>query len=368
MKKEILKGTLEIYPEFKNLLTKNLDKALKMIDQNHLIAQNKIDNSQKLAVAVSGGCDSLALTFLLQKFCLEKDIALTAITINHKMRKESDSEAEELAKLLRNHKINHHILKISQYQLPKSNIEANLRNLRYQLLIEFCQKNQIQVLLIGHHLGDVAENFLIRLFRGSGLDGLSTMAEIQVISDIAVIRPLLNFNKDQLKNFLLSKQISWLEDESNKEEKFLRNKIRRLLAEFPDANLLAKRIKSASDEILYARDLFDEIMHNWQKKILVIEPKTYDPEIDKNYSIFLNCDELKKCPRKIALKILALALMKVGKKQYKPRLVKLQNFYEYLSNCSLSSKIKTRTFYGCVAKQEGQNFIKLSPEIKNDKS
>lgn len=355
----------DLYPEFALSMTKIF---------------TEIATVKKLAVAVSGGCDSMALTFLLRQFCIEKNIELVALTVNHQMRIDASLEVIGLAKIMRQHNIQHHILKIESQQLPTSNIEAKLRDLRYELLLNFCHQNQIDAMLLGHHLNDVAENFLIRLFRGSGLDGLSTMAEKRMVSGILLARPLLNFTKSQLKNFLNLLGINWFEDESNSDDKFLRNKIRKIFTEFPNQDLIAKRVKSASDEISKTRDLFDEIMISWQSKIIIansssalaqrIDAKAQEPidhkscksEINENLFLLLNRQELTICPKSIALKILALALMQVGGRQYKPRLSKLQNFYQYLIN-QQSDQIKPRTLYGCIASSISPNLIQIKCEI-----
>ena len=83
---------------------------------------------KKLAVAVSGGSDSLALTLLLKDFCTENKIELSAITINHKMREICDQEVIQLGEVLKNQKIPHHILSINQDKIPQSNIEAKFFN------------------------------------------------------------------------------------------------------------------------------------------------------------------------------------------------------------------------------------------------
>ena len=293
---------------------------------------------KKIAVAVSGGADSLALTLLLHDFCLANKIKLFAITIDHKMRKSSSQEALELNKILSKKKIPHKILAIPTKKIPQKNIEAKLREMRYELLCEFCKKNKIEYLFLGHHLGDVAENFLIRLFRGSGLDGLSTMTEISEFNNIKLVRPLLNVEKEQLKNFLRSKKVKWFEDETNDDEKFLRNKIRKFFDSFEEKDLIEKRIKNASDEIAKMRDFFDKIMLDEAKKILTLQP---------NGNFLIHHKKFQKLDEKIALKILALVLMEVGGKDYKPRLEKLKNFYQYLR----SDEIKPRNFYGCMAKK-----------------
>lgn len=294
---------------------------------------------KKFAVAVSGGVDSLALTILLGEFCKEKKIELLAVTVDHKMREGSSVEALELSKILGKKKISHTILEINSEKIPQKNIEAKLREIRYEMLCVFCKKKKISYLFLGHQLGDVAENFLIRLFRGSGLDGLSTMAEASEAFGIKLVRPLLNFEKSDLEKYLRAKKIKWFEDESNLDEKFLRNKIRNFFATFEERNLIHKRIKNASDEIARMRDLFDSLMMAEAMQILQF--------LDGEYFL-IDHKKFQKLDEKFALKILALVAMEVSGKKYKPRMKDLINCYEYLLK---NSKIKPRNFYGCEIMQ-----------------
>lgn len=304
-------------------------------------------------MAVSGGADSLALTLLLQEFCLRgisgKKIKLFAVTVDHKMRESSSDEAELLGKILAKKKIFHQILTIPRKKIPEKNIEAKLRELRYDLLKKFCVKNKIEFLFLGHHAGDVAENFLIRLFRGSGLDGLSTMGEVVNFNEIKLVRPLLDFEKEDLKKFLRAKKVKWFEDETNSDEKFLRNKIRNFLETLPETNLIQKRIKNASDEIAKMRDFFDEVMWRETKEIVVFEDER----------VLINRKKFRELDEKIALKILAFALMKIGKKNYKPRREKLERFYEYLV---VDDALKLRNFYGCTAKKFDAESVIIFPQ------
>lgn len=313
----------------------------------------------KIAVAVSGGCDSMALTFLLQEFCQKHQIELLAVTIDHQIRSNSTKEAQEVAKILAKNQISHQILTISQANLPKSNIESVLRDLRYQSFYDFCQKKQVKHLFLGHHLGDVAENFLIRLFRGSGLDGLSKMAEISQYHDIFLVRPLLDYHKSDLKKYLEEKNIIWFEDETNDDEKFLRNKIRNFLGQLPEGQTIQERIKKASEDIAEIRDFFDKEVAKNAKKCLKIKQNSY----------LINKKEFAKINKKIALKILALILMEVGQKPYKPRFVKLKDFYDYILNEKNSKK---RNFYGCILEEYNQDFWQImceeNPKIKRSKS
>jgi len=303
--------------------------------------------SKHLAVAISGGCDSMALLLALKNYCTPRNIKISALTIDHKMRANSSYEATKLNDLLIKQNIIHHIITIPSNLIPKSNIEAKLREIRYQLLSEFCNKNHINFLFVGHHLGDVAENFLIRLMRGSGLDGLSPIKKLSILNNVKIIRPFLEITKDELKNYLRDQKIQWFEDETNNDEKFLRNKIRKFLTSFEDKNIIEKRIYSASKEIEKARDFFDEIMCDIESLVIKqIEPNLY----------LINRLELRKINSTVGYKILALLLMKISQKKYKPRREKLVRFYEYLLQ---DEELKKREFYGCVV-EESKNSIKNS--------
>ena len=307
---------------------------------------------KKIAVAVSGGCDSLSLTLALNEFCKQQKIDLFALTVNHQVRENSYYEAISLNKILDSLLINHKILTIPKNKIPKKNIEANLRDLRYEILTNFCKKNKIDILFVGHHLGDVAENFLIRLFRGSGLDGLSPIKKISDINGIKIIRPFIEISKNDLKKYLVNKGVSWFEDESNNDDKFLRNRIRKFLASFLEQDIIEKRIKSTSEEIAKIRDEFDNIM-NIQKPLFLTE--------NEDGSVLINKNNLLKINENIALKALAIALMKIGNKKYKPRKEKLIRFYNYLKD---NKTIKRYDFYGCTIKNyDNQRVIIFSKKI-----
>lgn len=310
---------------------------------------------QKIAVAVSGGCDSLALTFLLHAFCQERGIELSAVTVNHQMRQASQAEAIKVGKLLQSHNIQHTILQISQQQIPQSNIEAKLREARYDLLHRFCVTQKIDFLFLGHIQGDIAENFMIRLFRGSGLDGLSSIAPVSRLGEITLVRPLLDITKEALKSFLRDSNIQWFEDETNQDEKFLRNKIRHFFDTFEDKNLIQKRIKNATDEIATMRDLFDDLMLQQAAEILTLHHHCF---------IVLDVQKFAKIDQKIALKILALILMEIGEKPYKPRLEKLKRFYGWVIQ---TQHQKARNFYGCIAKPFDASSIAIYNEANPEK-
>lgn len=313
---------------------------LVMLDQK---ISGKIQVTNEVAVALSGGLDSMALTHLLSSWCLPKKIKVHAITIDHGFRINSSLEAQKVKEVINSinvrygYQISHHIIEIDKNTIPSSNIEAKLRELRYELLVNFCKMRGINLLFTAHHLGDVAENFLIRLFRGSGIDGLSSMSKITEISGILLARPLISRHKSELRNLLVGNNIPWFEDETNLDEKFLRNKIRNFFASFPDCELIQKRVKSASDEIAKARDIVDQIAFSKAKHYLQFIPSV---------GFVLQMDMVDKIDDNGFLKVMALTLMELGDRKYKPRLVKLKNFCNYLFD---DADMSARNFYGVVA-------------------
>lgn len=299
---------------------------------------------KSLIVAVSGGIDSMVLTFALNEFCREKKIILHAITIDHKMRKNSSFEAKEVAKIMKKHKINHEIFEIDEEKLPKKNVEANLRKERYDLIYEFAIENKIKDVFIAHHKDDLAENFLIRLFRGSRFDGLAPIAEISNFKDVKIYRPFLDLSKDDLQKYAKTNKIKWFEDKSNKDEKFLRNKIRNFLDSFEEKNLIANRIADFCEYVKEAKETEDEMALMISEKFLIKNEK----------DAIINVKKYCKSPKNLRRKILAKILMEIGEKPYKPRLADLIKFEE---DILILKKGKKRFFYGVCAKIVNKNEI-----------
>lgn len=180
--------------------------------------------NEVIAVGVSGGADSLALALQMH----ECGLKVVALTVDHGLRQESYDEAQYVAKLMKSHQIEHHILSWKGAK-PQTGIEEAAREARYNLLFDFCKKNHIKYLATGHHLRDQAETFLLRLARGSGLFGLSGILPVSERNGIIILRPQLDKSPDELRGYLTQKNITWIEDPMNDEEDYLRVKIRKFL-------------------------------------------------------------------------------------------------------------------------------------------
>lgn len=176
---------------------------------------------RKIAVAVSGGADSLCLTYLAREWAKARGIQLTALTVNHGLRQNAAQEAKSVARHMRSIGVKHHILHW-RGEKPTTRIEEKAREARYALLCDFCRQKKIPVLLLAHHRGDNIETFFLRLAKASGLTGLAGMHPFKQRHEILLARPLLDVSKTEIIRFLTQHNISWIEDPMNQNPAFER--------------------------------------------------------------------------------------------------------------------------------------------------
>ena len=131
---------------------------------------------KSFALAVSGGSDSLCLAYFAKIYSSKFGNKIHVLIVDHKLREESQKEALKVKRILLKREIPSKIL-VWKDKIPKSNIQKEARDMRYNLLSNYCLKYRIKFLITAHHKDDQIENFFIRLLRGSGLTGLSSMSE-----------------------------------------------------------------------------------------------------------------------------------------------------------------------------------------------
>ncbi len=198
--------------------------------------EKNLNIKDDLIVAVSGGPDSLALSFLTKIYSIKNKLNITYLIVNHNLRKNSTLEAKYVQKKLKKFSMN--LIILPWYgKKPKKNIQSIARDKRYQLLAKEATRLKIKNILLGHHLDDLYENFFIRILRGSGLHGLISLDKKTQNNKINLIRPLLSFDKKDL--IYICKNIfgSFVSDPSNVNEKFKRVKIRNLLSQLQSEGL-----------------------------------------------------------------------------------------------------------------------------------
>lgn len=230
----------------------------------------------QFAVAFSGGVDSTALLSLAQQYSKEHEIELHAVIVDHQLRKESAQESLNAAKLCLDFGVTKHCILTWQHEGIESNIQALARDARYTLISEYCRKHKIDILLTGHHADDNVENFFIKLYRGSGIKGL-LQHSVSHIYGITIVRPLFNITKDKLQNYLSSRNIGWIEDESNKSMKYFRNEIRSHIDTFLkyyhiDKTLFKQRLMTTQKNLQSVYDVFTDVVEKaWSKHVMIFD-------------------------------------------------------------------------------------------------
>jgi len=305
---------------------------------------------ENFALAVSGGADSLCLAYFAKLYSFEFNSKAYVLIVDHKLRKESSQESLKVKKILLKKKIYSKILKWKG-KIPKSNIQKNARDMRYTLLSNYCMKNKVKYLITAHHGDDQIENFFIRLLRGSGLSGLSSMSEkIKYNKNLKILRPFLKFEKKDLKYVTLNYFKTYIEDPSNKNEKFLRVRIRRYRKNMEKEGLDTKKIMKTVDNLLSA----DQALNFYKNKALY----KHASFVSKNKCL-INKKIFSDEAEEIVFKSFSDILSLVSGTYYPPRSKKVLNLINRLK----SEKFVKSTLGGCII-EEKDNFILISKELK----
>lgn len=294
----------------------------------------------KVAVAVSGGSDSIALCILLNRFIKEYGGQLHCLTINHQLRNDSSSEAIKAGEILKELGINHQIISWEGTK-PKANIQEEARLARYNLLAEYCHKHNISYLATGHQKNDQAENFIIRLEHGSGVYGLSGIPKIGEFNKIKIIRPLLSFTKQELQDFLISQNIEWIEDPSNQNEKFTRVKIRNILNQHPE---WIDKLATASNNLSKTKDCIEFFLN-----------KSIAELVETHFSyVAIKQGGFNELPQEIRFRMLTKLLQDFSSSLKPARGERLENL---LAKIERGNEFKASTLSGCLISRKNDNII-----------
>jgi tRNA(Ile)-lysidine synthase len=183
------------------------------------------ETSPVLAVAVSGGRDSLALALLSHGWAAERDGRVLGLIVDHGLRAESAVEAAATKDVLARYGIEGAILTWSGAK-PRAGLQEAARMARYRLLRDECRRRGVLHLLLAHHADDQAETVAMRLTRQSGPDGLAGMAALVDHPELRLLRPLLGVSRTRLTATLLARGVQWLDDPSNVDPRFERARLR----------------------------------------------------------------------------------------------------------------------------------------------
>ena len=309
---------------FNDFLNQNFDKAI----------------SSGVALAVSGGSDSIALLFLASKWTIENSVRLVVLSVDHKLRAESALESEFVKKTTLG--LGHEFVPLSwEHDGQKTSIQERARAARYNMMTEKCHELSIKTLLTAHHYDDFLENYLMRKRKKSGSLGLSNNCAA-FFNDIQVLRPFYNTEKGLLVEYLQANRFDWMEDQSNSSDLYERNRVRKQVED------LSEEDKSSLEEEMKAVNVRAEVLNN-----------NFIKEIAENVSFnnfgfaFIKLDSYQQIDYEIAIYLINFVLTSVSGKTETPRYRSVKKLLEKINSgdgfdCSL---------HGCILRRVNDKIL-----------
>jgi tRNA(Ile)-lysidine synthase len=269
------------------------------------------------ALAVSGGPDSLALMQLAARWreAREDGPKLSVLTVDHGLRANARAEAEAVGRLASALGLPHAILMWEKAEHPTAGLQARARTARYDLMASYCHAHGIPALVTAHTQDDQAETFLMRLARGSGLDGLAAIPEKGVWAGIGILRPLLDVPKARLIATLDAAGLSYVIDPSNADPHFERARLRARANALEAFGLSPEALALSARRLRRAREALDEASCDFIARHGAMSAAGYAT---------LDRAALASAPQEIALRALAQVIAAVGGGEQKVQLAKLE--------------------------------------------
>lgn len=224
---------------------------------NHVLDDYIFNNY--VVIGVSAGPDSMCLLDLLQK----KTTKIVVCHINHNVRKESIEEEKYITKYCQDKNIILEKTTINNYQ--ENNFENEARKKRYMFYEEILKKYNSKTLLLAHHGDDLIETILMKISRGSNLEGYAGIKEVSNVKNYQIIRPLLKYTKEDIINYNKSNNIKYYNDSSNQSTNYTRNRYRLNilpLLKKEDKNIHKKYLKYSKTLIEYDDYIKREVKRN----------------------------------------------------------------------------------------------------------
>jgi tRNA(Ile)-lysidine synthase len=289
--------------------------------------------SDRIGLAVSGGSDSTALMVLFADWLAQGALRRlpctpTVLTVDHRLRPQSEREARAVAR--RAAELGFcHVTLVWEEQKPATGLQAAARSARYRLLADYAGRHGITALLTGHTADDQAETLLMRLARGSGLDGLAAMApeSTHFIQRLAVqaapatppspgkaaqraslrlVRPLLGLSRARLRATLDARGIAWFEDPSNQSPVFERTRVRTSLRALEAVGLTQDKLALSARRLQRARAALECSVEEF------CDPRRHVLTSDPCGFIRIDAEALRRAPLEITIRLLGRAVAAAG--------------------------------------------------------
>ncbi|MGH1398061.1 MAG: tRNA lysidine(34) synthetase TilS [Alphaproteobacteria bacterium] len=291
---------------------------------------------KRVAVAVSGGPDSVALWGVVRVWAEVRGIDVHALHVDHGLRDGSADEAAVLAARIKG-------LQVLQWDVPSDvRVQEEARKARYRLMAEYCAAEGIGHLLLAHHRDDQAETVLFRLAKGSGLDGLGGMRSVQDYdADLVLVRPFLEVDKADLVAYCAERGVPYFNDPSNENDDFARVRLRQARDVLEGEGLSAKRLAITARRFQRARDALDEIAGEVFADCALNK---------KSKRIEFDLSLVNSHPEEIVLRVVLRAMAMIGaQRDYAPRLERVEDL---VVDLMADAAFRKRTLGGVIFERD----------------
>ena len=229
---------------------------------------------ESYVLAVSGGVDSMVLLEQFIQLQKKYPIIITVVHIHHHLRKESDEEEVMVREFCRKRNLSVDVYHWEEGSSQNSGIEEKARQFRYEKLKESQQKHHASYVVLAHHADDQAETVLMKLTRGSTLEGIAGMKPIRPFGEGYLIRPFLTMDKKVLYEYASIHQILYSEDTTNQSVAYTRNRFRQeMIPLFKKENpKFNQKIQEFTKTLQEQQELIGTITYQWMEQALVELP------------------------------------------------------------------------------------------------
>lgn len=269
--------------------------------------------SRHVGLAVSGGSDSMALLWLIAPWARSLGLAVSVATVDHGLRLEAKDEAAFVSRVCAGIGVPHRILEWQGWD-GQGNLMARAREARAALLADWARDCGIDTVALGHTMDDQAETVLLRLARGSGVDGLAGMEAERDHGGVRWVRPLLGERRETLRAILRAAGKVWVEDPSNADTRFDRVKARQALGLLGPMGIDAAGLDETAVRMRMARDALEDYARRAAREVLRVEAG----------DVVLARVGFDLLPMETQLRLWSDAIRWVGGSVYRPRLAALQ--------------------------------------------
>ncbi len=300
-----------------------------------------------IALAVSGGADSLALLDSIDRWRQRRRNRpeVLILTVDHRLRRGSSREAASVAELARARGLAARVL-VRRGPLPAGDVEGEARAARYRLLIGAAREAGASHLVVAHHSDDLAEGFLLRLKRGAGVFGLAAMRPTIALGDLSIVRPLLAVPRARLLATVAAAGLTAVVDPMNADSRFDRARLRQLMPILAGEGLDAAHLAATALRLADLADAVDEAA----SAVIAVAVA-----VDELAVAWLDPERLAVARGEVRGRVLTRLLLAVGGADYPPRFSRQAALLAAMLDWDGRSRFK-RTLAGTVIEGRGGRF------------